>query len=268
MPVDPSKPSRVLVVHGVQSSTDAEQNQHEDIAELIRARLNGVPVEFETEMYRYENINDRAQKKFKRLAGMFTTALTGKLTLQRVAGFTLDVVGDVVIALQDGTTAAAIRKGLRERILEIYEEGNPLYVVAHSLGTVYALDVVNQLMKEADVFDRSRRKTWPVQGLVTLGSPLGLSMFKRSKVTALGEGRKFFRWHNYWSRTDPVVSCSLYGKPRTGYEIAERFHTDATTSGWFIQDHIVDMGKVWLMAHFAYWDHAPIGDDLAALITN
>jgi hypothetical protein len=179
-----------------------------------------------------------------------------------------DLVGDVVIALEDGSTAAKIRAGLRERILETFEEGNPLYLVAHSLGTIYALDVVNALMKEEGIFDRESRKTWPVQALITMGSPVGLSMFKRSKVTQLGEGRRFFRWANYWARTDPVVSGSFYGKPQQGYHIASRFITSSETSGWFIQDRVVDIGKVWLLAHSGYWDHAPIGDDLARLITS
>ena len=268
MPVDPAKPRKVLVVHGVQSGTDADQHQHEAVAALIRARLNGLPVRFETEIYRYENINDQAQKQLKRVLGYFTSALSGQTALSAVAGFTLDLVGDVVIALEDGTTAAKIRKGLRDQVLAAFDDGFPLYLVAHSLGTVYALDVVNGLMKESGLFERASRKTWPVQGLVTLGSPLGLSMFRRSKVTPLGTGEKFFRWLNYWSRTDPVVSGSFYGKPRAGYQIAERFHTDSETSGWFIQDHVVDMGRAWLMAHTGYWDHAPIGDDLCALITN
>jgi hypothetical protein len=265
--VDPSKPRKVLVVHGVQTSTDEELNQHEDIDALIRARLNGIPVQFGCEMYRYENINDAAQRKLKRLITLLTRALSLQKPVSDVAGFGVDLLGDVLIALNNDATAAKIRKGLREHILEIFEQGNPLYLVAHSLGTVYALDVINQLMKEDEIFRRESRKTWPVQALVTMGSPLGLSMFKRNKVTRLGTGRHFFRWLNYWARTDPVTTGSFYGRPRQGYHIAERFHTASDRSGWFIQDRVVDVGRVWLMAHTGYWDHAPIGDDLAALIT-
>ena len=89
---------------------------------------------------------------------------------------------------------------MKERILEVYEDGNPCYVVAHSLGSIYALDVVNELIRDSNYFDRSNRKQWPVQGLVTIGSPLGLSIFKRNKVASLGEGRNFLRWMNYWDR--------------------------------------------------------------------
>ena len=268
MPVDPALPRKVLVVHGVQTGTDADLHQEQLVDVLIRNRLNGLPVEFSCELYSYENVNDAAQKKFRTLLKLFTTALAGQQLLSSVSDAAADLVGDVVIALDDGSTAAKIRAGLRERILETFEEGNPLYVVAHSLGTIYALDVVNGLMKEDGFFDRESRKTWPVQALITMGSPVGLSLFKRSKVTQLGAGRRFFRWANYWARTDPVVSGSFYGKPQQGYHIASRFITSSEESGWFIQDRVVDIGKVWLLAHSGYWDHAPIGDDLARLITS
>lgn len=267
MPVDPRKKRQVLVVHGVHTGADADQNQHRAIEALIRARLNGIPVRFACQMYRYENVNDAAQKKLRRLFVLLSTALTGQRLLSEVRGFSVDLIGDVTIALKNDATAATIRRGLRDRILEIFDKGHPLYLVAHSLGSVYALDVVNELMRDRALFDRNSRKTWPIQALVTLGSPLGLSMFRRNKVEKLGRGRHFFRWLNYWARTDPVVSGSLYGRPRQGYRIAGRFHTASEDSGWFIQDHVVDVGKVWLMAHTGYWHHAPIGDDLAALIT-
>ena len=216
MPVDPRKRRKVLVVHGVQIGEDAGLEQNEAIDALIRARLRGVPARFDCLMYRYENINDAAQKKLERLLGYFSMALTGHLALSAVSRLSLDLIGDVTIALERGATAATIRRGLRDRILEIFDQGHPLYLVAHSLGTVYALDVVNELMKDRKIFDRDSRKTWPVQGLVTLGSPLGLSMFKRNRVQKLGRGRHFFRWLNYWSRTDPVVSGSLYGAAAPG----------------------------------------------------
>ena len=66
---------------------------------------------------------------------------------------------------------------------------------------------------------------------------------------------------------DPVVSGSFYGSPQQGYRIAERFVTDAGTSGWDIQDRVVNTGKAWLMAHTAYWNYPPLGDDLASLMS-
>jgi hypothetical protein len=264
MTVDATKPKRILVVHGVEASTDADQHQDEDVKKLIETRLNGAPLAFETVMYRYENINDAAQRRFRNVLALFASAILA----QRPVDLAADIVGDVVIALQDKSTARTIRQGLVDRIVETYEEGYPLYLLAHSLGSIYAFDAVNQLIDTAGYFGRDDRKTWPVQGLVTIGSPLGLRMFRRNRVKPLGEGSKskFLRWTNYWDRTDPVVSGSFYGKPNEGYIIVERFATDGDDVGWIIQDKVVDVGRAWLEAHVGYWSHPGLGDDLVSLL--
>jgi len=261
--IDPTKPKRVLVIHGVQSGTDADQNQHQLVKELIKNRLNNAQLRFETEMYRYENINDEAQRQLRQLLKLFLT----NIIAEKVVDLTADTVLDVLIALKGDTTAQKIRQGLVDRLLEIHEEGNPLYLVAHSLGTIYAFDAVNQLIGTPGLFERDNRKSWPALGLITLGSPIGLRMFKRDQVKPLGRGStKFLRWINYWDRTDPVVSGSFYGKPYEGYVIAERFKTDGDDCGWIIHDKVVDVGKAWLSAHIGYWFHPGLGDDLVSLL--
>jgi hypothetical protein len=260
--VDPTKPKRVLVIHGVQSGEDADQNQHKLVEELIKNRLNNAPLRFDTEMYRYENINDQAQRRLRQVFKLFLT----NIIAEKVVDLTADIVLDVLIALKDDTTAQKIRQGLVDRLLEIHEEGNPLYLVAHSLGTIYAFDAVNQLIGTPGLFERDNRKSWPALGLITLGSPIGLRMFKRNQVKPLGQGDKFLRWINYWDRTDPVVSGSFYGKPHEGYVIAEQFTTKSDDCGWIIQDKVVDVGKAWLSAHVGYWSHPGLGDDLVSLL--
>jgi hypothetical protein len=264
MAVDPLKQRRILVVHGVQSGTSEDQNQHKLIKALVNDRLNGAPVNFDTNIYRYEDLNDAAKKKLTRVLSLFLKNVLAEKTVD----LALDIVGDVLIALQAGSTARKIRDGLIERILKFYDAGNPLYIVAHSLGSIYAFDAVNELIGRSEVFNRDSRKTWPVQALVTIGSPIGLRLFKRNRIKPFGPGRHFFRWRNYWDRTDPIVSGSFYGKPQQGYDIVERFSADDPDSGWYIQDRVVDVGRAWLAAHIGYWRHPALGDDLADLITS
>ncbi|NOZ37937.1 MAG: hypothetical protein GXP11_07715 [Gammaproteobacteria bacterium] len=266
MSVNPRKPRKVLVVHGVQIGSDADQKQHKQIQQLIENRLGNIPLKFQTEMYRYENINDTAQRRYKMLAKMLVSTPVGKVIVDKA----FDLIADVVTSYLDTSTAARIRAGLREQILDIYRKGNPCYLVAHSLGTIYAFDVVNELIREEGLFERDSRRTWPVQGLVTLGSPIGLAMFRkeRRRVGKLGPGNKWFRWVNYWDRTDPVVSGSIFGKQLTGYDIAEKYQTDDPEQGWVIRDRPVDTGRVWLMSHVAYWDNPTVGDGLVDMITN
>ena len=266
MAVDPTKTRKVLVVHGVQLGEDADQHQDRDIDQLIRNRIGGIPLAYEVEIYRYENINDAAQARLRQAVGLIAgTPVHGALAKKAI-----DLVGDVVIALADGSTAARIRQGLRDKLLEIYKAGNPCYLVAHSLGSIYAFDAVNALIDTKGYFKRSSRRTWPVQGLVTLGSPIGLEMFgkNRKAVTALGGGAKWFRWVNYWDRTDPVVSGEIFGTQLNGYRIAEQYLRPDAKQGWAIHDRAVDTGKLWLMAHVAYWDNPTVGDGLVDMITN
>ena len=81
--------------------------------------------------------------------GMYTIALRATTHPgARVARQALELVGDVVIALRNSSTAHEIRAGLRKRILEIYDRGAPCYVLAHSLGSIYAFDVLNALIRD------------------------------------------------------------------------------------------------------------------------
>ena len=262
MPVDPQKPRKILVVHGVESGTNADQNQHELIRQLLLTRLSGIPLDFETEMYRYENINDAAQQPLKDLLTLFLDRLNVSTPFADIA----DIVGDVVVTLDNDKPAHQIRAGLRARIEAIYAEENPLFILAHSLGTIYAFDVINELIKVDDYFDRNSRLTWPVQGFISIGSPIGLPLFNRTRVEDLKAGTEFFRWSNYWDRTDPVVTGAIFGNPPASYRIAERFTNDSQRSGWAIEDHVLDTGGVWLMAHVGYWRNAALGDDLATMI--
>ena len=49
MPVNPTKSRTVLVVHGVQVTSDKKLNQHKKIDELLRNRLGNTPLNFKVE---------------------------------------------------------------------------------------------------------------------------------------------------------------------------------------------------------------------------
>lgn len=267
MPIDPKKPRKVLVVHGVQTGTDADLNQDKLIDELIKSRLGNIPFSYQCELFRYEDLNDAAQKKFTQLIDLLVQNPVGKVVTKKV----LDIVGDVVISLSKNSTANQIRDGLKQRLIDIYNEGSPCYIVAHSLGSIYAFDVLNELMADRQYFDRSSRKTWPVQGMLTIGSPIGLDMFRitgRNKIRNLGEGDKWFRWLNIWDHNDPIVSGNIFGSNLAQYKIAESFLSSDPKQGWVIRDIAADTGKVWLMAHTAYWQSPVVGDKLVDMVTS
>jgi hypothetical protein len=260
-------PRKILVVHGVQTGEDEDLDNDIRVTQLIQRRLGNTPLAYACELYRYEDINDSRQQKLERLIQLIVKSPVGSI-LSRMA---LDLVGDVAINLAAGSTAFHIRQGLRNKILETYEAGNPCYLVAHSLGSIYAFDVINELMREEHFFDRSSRRSWPVQALVTIGSPIGLGMFRiagRRTVARMGVGDKWFKWLNYWDRTDPVVSGHIFGTRLNGFDVAEKFTSSDSRQGWVIRDIDVDTGKVWLLAHVAYWNSPAFGDGLFNVVSN
>lgn len=267
MPIDPAKPRKVLVIHGVQTGTDADLNQDKLIDELIRSRLGNIPFAYQCELFRYEDLNDATQKEFAYLIDLLVKNPVGKVVAKKV----LEIVGDVVISMSKNSTANQIRAGLKQRLIDIYNAGNPCYIVAHSLGSIYAFDVLNELMADRQYYDRSSRKTWPVQGMLTMGSPIGLDLFKisgRKKIQDLGAGDKWFRWINIWDHNDPVVSGNIFGSTLAQYKIAESFLTSDPKQGWVIRDITADTGKIWLMAHTAYWNSPVVGDKLVDMVTS
>jgi len=266
MPVNPGLPRKVLVVHGVQTSAD-NLNQDILIDELIKSRIGNIPLSYQCELYRYKNIAAAALKKYQKLLDLLVADPVGQV----VGDAVLQLAGDVVISLENGSTADKIRQGLRQAILDIYAAGNPCYIVAHSLGSIYTFDVINALINDGEHFDPVSRKTWPVQGLLTIGSPIGLDLFKqsgRNRLTDFGAGDKWFRWLNMWDPNDPVVSGNIFGEHLSGYKIAEGFLTGSPDQGWVIRDIVTDTGKSWLMAHTAYWHSPVVGDKLVDMMTS
>jgi hypothetical protein len=266
MPVNPSSPRKVLVVHGVQSS-DTNLNQDVLLNELIKARIDNIPLSYVCELYRYEHMNVEALEKYHRLLGLLVAGPVGGV----VGGAVLEMLADVVISLNEGATADQIRVGLRQKVLETFDAGNPCYIVAHSLGTIYTFDVLNALIGAGGYFDRGSRKTWPVQGLLTIGSPIGLDLFKirgRDAIKNFGAGDKWFRWLNIWDPNDPVVSGNIFGQHLAAHKIAEPFLSGDPDQGWVIRDIPTDTGKGWLMSHTAYWHSPIVGDKLVDMLTS
>lgn len=261
MPVNFSNPFRFLVIHGVETGTDADQNQNLAIAALLQQYAVNLITPPTTEMYRYKDINNRNEQP----AEILIDALLNAPIETAVANDVIQLVGDVVNSLADGSTAELIRQGLRDAIAADYAAGLPVVIVAHSLGSIYAWDVINDLLTEPTYFNPNDRTTWPVQALVTMGSPIGLSLFNstRRHVNALRPGQYPFRWHNYFDPNDPIVSGNIFGLTRQPGKIAENYTEPG--NGWAINDFQINTGELWLMAHTAYWNQPTIGVDLVWL---
>ena len=119
--------------------------------------------------------------------------LEGGLVLQF-----LSVLRQVKIYLSDDAMAEQIRA----RFLEQLSDARPKVVIAHSLGTVIAVDALS-------LIPEIRLPT-----LITLGSPLGMQAVQsrlRRQAGAAEDGAgaftNVFRWVNVFDRGDPVAAA-------------------------------------------------------------
>lgn len=270
MPLDFRRKRKLLIVHGVQRGTNQDLTQHKVIAKNLEAQLKGFGIPFETEIFKYEDINDRAFRVVKRALA----ALTGNIIDGWVVSQAVDLVSDVALALNEGPTYRRIKRELRKKILESYENEQPVFLVAHSLGSIYAFDVVNDLSREVDYFQGPDIETRPVLGLVTLGSPISLDLFERDSqdmASLVPAGRPLendfplFPWRNYFDPTDPIVSGSIVGLP-WDEEKFERKFPDKVDLGWDIRCRKVITNQAHLAAHTAYWRDPNVGLGLRQIL--
>ena len=141
-------------------------------------------------------------------------------------------------------------------------------VLAHSLGSVVAVDILIDLLSEGLISDRVPAHLWPIQGLLTCGSPLGIDipLFNqigyRNRLSALAKLPpipKAFRWVNLYDTNDPVVSGSALGIPGVATPLSN--HPDLAS---VVKDVEVDTGKH-LLAHIAYFENFILHQHLYAL---
>jgi V8-like Glu-specific endopeptidase len=110
--------------------------------------------------------------------------------------FIASIFGDVAAYLDD----RQVREAVLDCVLERTPQTGRLVLVAHSLGTVVAMDLLTRLDPRVGV-----------DLLVTAGSPLGLdSVYRRLLTGGAERPDRVTHWFNAWCPTDPVaIGCPL-----------------------------------------------------------
>jgi hypothetical protein len=197
------------------------------------------------------DINDEAQRFYHNIAEAMALELL------------INTWGDVLISAEDKSTAAMIPSAIKIKIEFAF--AHRLYLARHSLSSVYALQVIAELMQGDSYLYCDDTSDWPVQGLVTLGCPLGLDLtFVGIKIfddqtimtiQALGYLLlQRFIWHNYFNPFKPIVSGHIFGSPVNTYGSlapVEKRNLDKC-----------HQGKPWFFAHTSYWNSSVLGDPL------
>ena len=145
------------------SVTMTEFKSDEQIRKLATRSLflSHLDRQFEARGFLYEGINDKAQGFYKKIASAISS---GNPLAGQALKAVIDIVGDVVTTARNTSTAKKILNKLRKKILESYKAMHQLVLVSHSLGTIYSLDTINELIRKDQYFDGDDRQTWPVQG--------------------------------------------------------------------------------------------------------
>ena len=279
MPVDLTKPPHLIVVHGAQRGRASRVKVDRKVRRVVTAALEArnIAEDFTVRAYVYESTKDRHPTVL--LGKLIATAIARGRPLAGLAlASTVDLLGDVLLSAADGSTAARVRAGLKASILESHAAGHRVLVVAHSLGSVYALQAVNELLAQSpELFAGDDRRLWATQGLVTLGSPLGLDfrvlglhIFPKVPLATVPSDCERLPWHNVFSRHDPVVTGRLFGECMVCTEdespVERRYRADTDAAGWLLQGHHLRTRTRWLTAHAAYWKAPQVGDRLVGML--
>jgi hypothetical protein len=143
------------------------------------------------------------------------------------------VIGKLADILLYQAQGAPLRRVVRERILELSDAGDPVVLLAHSLGGVIAFDLLAS--EDAAVLDRVRL-------LVTVGSQVPLLYELRALTCDVGyqdqlpAGFGQLTWLNVYDKHD------LLGYPGAGLFDGR------------CRDITLDTGQPFPFAHSAYWD--------------
>jgi hypothetical protein len=275
MAVDFNLPPEILVIHGVQTGDDADLRQHEVIKSNLDALLSNPdlhfddPLEFHVDIIKYEDINDTATQLVRRILA----TLTGNAIAGWVVDKAVDLISDVWLAISEGDVYAEVTEHILDRVSAIHSSGKPLYLVAHSLGSFYAFEAINGLIGKLQMASPDKRN-WPVHGLVTIGSPLGLELFKRNvdslkrrQIQVNVKSTPRFPWKNFWDNQDPIVTGSIMGFPKAS-QFPFRFDRQAAKhKGWSIRADQINSGHTaHLGAHTAYWTDKTVGQGIVNML--
>jgi len=132
------------------------------------------------------------------------------------------LVGDALDYAQDVFTYARHREAILDHVeAQILAGPSGLPLVAHSLGSVVSVDLLTRWIRRG-LFAGSNPDRWPVRGLITIGSPLGIDVplpggglgftDRAETLEALAfDMPRRWRWFNLVDASDPVVQGDITG---------------------------------------------------------
>lgn len=153
-----------------------------------------------------------------------------------------------------GRPAVRIQQTIRQRFVDalaaVPADNGPHVVVSHSMGTVIAYDCLKRVGSCPGI-----------DGLITIGSPLGLDEIQDqmkpgwSRIDGFPAERVRDRWFNFFDRLDPV--CGLDPRLANDYQRGS-LHT--------VHDQAVENSGLWRHSSVKYLRQPALGQALRSLL--
>jgi pimeloyl-ACP methyl ester carboxylesterase len=154
---------------------------------------------------RRDATGDPDLKSFVSIVGNVLGALTTLVSDKESAAELRSLSGDAAF-LTDSHKRCAAEQRLADAIDRAARDGRPVIIVAHSLGSLVAYDYLS-----------SRRDSGVVQGVVSIGSPLGSSELRHlliggDSTESFGLPRSVRAWINVRAAADPFAMPLSFGR--------------------------------------------------------
>lgn len=240
--------NKVVIVHGVQpgddlSAVEGPRQMADALKKYVKDRKT-----FSTAFPAYEHLNDEAQSSLKNINDMTLSRI--KNPVGDIFDTLVDVVGDVFVYRN-----SSVGNDIRNLVRNVIEDNSNCILIGHSLGSVVCYDILSDMI-EGGLFRNKKKNDWPVRSLITFGSPLALSMFKKYRYLVPHGAQAIFHWYNYSDRNDPVISGKVFGNIFIQNNLLRDTYEHPSVK-IHIHDRQVETG-FHLLAHINYWQQKHI----------
>ena len=199
----------------------------------------------------------------------------GFAPLARVVAGALRASVDAVTQVVAYDYVDSYRARIMRRVESVVDRHPGCVLLGHSLGSVVCLDLIIDWISTGKMDLRADRSSWPISGLVTMGSPLGIDVPLLPGHGFVDRSERLERLSSVWRTTqtaawswvnlrdpdDPVTSGDVFGRPETSVPL--NAHAGYARLG--VIDYVVNTG-VHLHAHTNYWSNDAVARAVAALV--
>jgi hypothetical protein len=236
--IDFSKKKVIIFLHGIQETDNEETLQHSKVLHDNFSKFVSDQVDDYLIIHPvlYESINDESLTEYGKQG-----IINYLISKTDIADYAVDVINFVSF----NKYHKMIDKKIQETILHYAEQQYPVYIVGHSLGSMYGLHVINKLIEQHKDCYELESVHWPVQGCITLGSPITNKEFFNTIEFIPFNGVDVIEWINVFYENDIVTDLPFFDEVNLEEEIGK-------IDGWKYTQHVLQSDEGLIDSHTHY----------------